>query len=51
MDVNNQSVIDFLNSYIAMKRLKQMEKLKITEIAKVSNKLEEIIENFEWELY
>ena len=47
MDINNN--IDILNSFISNNRFEINERYIILKIAKVSNDIDDLIENIEWE--
>ena len=48
MDINSN--IKLLNSIVAYKRFSIKDRLRIFELAKVSNDSNELIENIKWEL-
>ena len=50
MDINNNDVLDMLNSIIAAKRLNKVEILQIVKLASISNDITELKEYMNWEI-
>lgn len=50
MDINNNDVLDMLNSIIAAKRLNKVEILQIVKLASISNDITELKDYMNWEI-
>ena len=50
MDINNNDVLDMLNSIIAAKRLNKVEILQIVKLASISNDVTELKDYMNWEI-
>ena len=49
MDVNDASVLDMINKYIVLKRLRDSEVLKLIELISISKNFKEFVDYVEWE--
>tara|TARA_Y100000589_G_scaffold243980_1_gene231645 strand:- start:181 stop:345 length:165 start_codon:yes stop_codon:yes gene_type:complete len=47
MDINKN--IDLLNTFFILKRFTKKQRIEVANIAKVSENIEELIENLKWE--
>ena len=50
MNINNNDVLDMLNSIIAAKRLNKVEILQIVKLASISNDITELKDYMNWEI-
>ena len=50
MNINNNDVLDMLNSIIAAKRLNKVEILQIVKLASISNDVTELKDYMNWEI-
>ncbi len=50
MDINNNDVLDMLNSINAAKRLNKVEILQIVKLASISNDITELKDYMNWEI-
>ena len=51
MNINDNSVLDTLNKLIATYRLNKSQILQMVNLTSVSNDINELIDNLEWETY
>tara|TARA_B100000886_G_scaffold326748_1_gene273535 strand:- start:31 stop:198 length:168 start_codon:yes stop_codon:yes gene_type:complete len=49
MDINNKSVLEMLNKLIAIDRLNKNQILQVVNLASVSNDINELKDNLNWE--
>ncbi len=49
MDINNKSVLEILNKFIASSRLSKIQILQMVKLVAVSNDINDLRENLEWE--
>ena len=49
MDINDNSVIEILNKFIASYRLNKIQILQMVKLVAVSNDINDLRENLEWE--
>ena len=49
MDINDNSVIEILNKFIASYRLNKIQILQMAKLVAVSNDINDLRENLEWE--
>ena len=49
MDINNKYVLEILNKFIASYRLNKIQTLQMVKLVDVSNDINELRENLEWE--
>ena len=49
MNVNDSSVLEIINSIIAIDRLNEKQILRIVELASISNSIDDLKENMKWE--
>ena len=49
MDMNNKSVLEILNKFIASYRLSKIQILQMVKLVAVSNDINDLRENLEWE--
>ena len=49
MDIKDKAVLDMLNTLIISNRLNKSEILLMVKLVSVSNDIEDLIENLEWE--
>ena len=51
MNVNDDSVLDMINSIIASERLDKKQILQIVNLASISTSIKELKDNMKWESY
>ena len=51
MNINDNFVLEFLNIFIATKRLSKVDRLQIVKIASISKNFSDLEENLYWEEY
>ena len=49
MNINDSSVLEIINNYIASNRLNKKQILLITDLASISNDINELRDNLDWE--
>ena len=49
MNIEDNSVLNKINSLIAKNRFNKSEKLKIVDLVSISNNINDLMENLEWE--
>tara|TARA_S200000501_G_C20271550_1_gene503110 strand:+ start:206 stop:373 length:168 start_codon:yes stop_codon:yes gene_type:complete len=51
MKINDGSVLEEINRYIAFNRLNKSQVLQIVSLASISSNINELNDNMEWETY
>ena len=51
MDINDSSVLEMINRFIASERLNKNQILQIVNLASVSNSIQDLKENLKWETF
>jgi hypothetical protein len=49
MNINDKSVLDMLNKFIAIDRLNKIEILQMVKLVSLSNDINELKDNLDWE--
>ena len=49
MNINDDSVLDSLNTIILSNRLNKSQTIKIVNLVSISTNITDLMENFEWE--
>ena len=49
MDINDKSVLDILNTQIAINRLNKTQILKMVNLLSISNDINDLMDNLKWE--
>ena len=51
MDINDPSVLDILNSFIASERLNKLQILHTVELVSISDNIKDLEDNIRWETF
>ncbi len=49
MNINDDSVLEMINTYIAYNRLSKIQILQLIKLAPISNDIKELKDNINWE--
>ena len=49
MNINDKSVLEMLNKFIAVNRLNKTQILQMVNLVSISNDINDLKENFKWE--